>query len=205
LNRSVRTMASLIIVLLGVAGCGSELLDARQPSPTPETTTAPPDLNEVQDAQTDVMVELWYSKDGFLERNVASVRVGEFGGGDDELYFKTFQALFIRHPPRGLSSLIPVEEYMHVAWGIYDIEDGLGRVRLPMLFDADDDSESLRLRAARVVFTATQFEGIERVLFSIDGEPGEHLGEDGVDLSKPLSRSDFADLVAAVPRKRRGE
>jgi hypothetical protein len=44
-------------------------------------------------------------------------------------------------------------------------------------------------RIAQVVFTATQFDNVEQVVFWMDGEPIEYLGGEGIVLSEPQTRS----------------
>ena len=56
--------------------------------------------------------------------------------------------------------------------------------------DSDDGGGSLSMtaRIAQVVFTATQFDDSDRVLFWMEGEPIEFFGGEGIVLDEPLAR-----------------
>ena len=54
------------------------------------------------------------------------------------------------------------------------------------------------LRVAQVVYTATQFEGIERVAFKLDGDEVEAIGGEGVIVDPPVTRADFEDQAPPI-------
>ena len=71
------------------------------------------------------------------------------------------------------------------------------RVDLTGVFASGGGSMSVLGRLAQMVFTLTQFEGIDTVRFSLDGEPiteitGEGVGVDGV------TRATFTDMAPLV-------
>lgn len=55
------------------------------------------------------------------------------------------------------------------------------------------------LAEAQIVFTLTQFKGIDEVLFYEAGSPVLAPTEDGDYVSRPLTRQDFAHFAAGVP------
>lgn len=59
-------------------------------------------------------------------------------------------------------------------------------------------SASARARLAQVVYTLTQFEFISAVRFEIEGKPVVVFTDAGIDLSAPVDRSVFADLLPAI-------
>jgi hypothetical protein len=71
-----------------------------------------------------------------------------------------------------------------------NLADGLATVDLSSEFETGGGSLSMTARVAQVVFTATQFDNADRVLFWLDGRPIEFLGGEGLVLDQPQSRMD---------------
>lgn len=84
------------------------------------------------------------------------------------------------------------------------ITDGIATVDLSREFESGGGTLSMSMRLAQVVYTLTQFETVDGVLFEIEGEQVEAFGGEGVDTSKPLKRSHFGDyappIVVTAPR-----
>jgi germination protein M len=78
------------------------------------------------------------------------------------------------------------------------IADGIARVDLTSEFEAGGGSASMQMRLAQVVYTITQFPTVKGVNFSLDGEPIEVLGGEGVIIDHPLTRRDYADLLPTI-------
>ncbi len=70
------------------------------------------------------------------------------------------------------------------------LADGLATVDLSRDFERGGGSLSMTARLAQVIFTATQFDNVDEVLFWLDGAPVEYLGGEGLVLSDPLQRRD---------------
>jgi spore germination protein GerM len=70
------------------------------------------------------------------------------------------------------------------------LADGLATVDLDETYESGGGSLSMTARVAQVVFTATQFENVDRVLFLLDGEPVDFLGGEGIVLAEPQRRMD---------------
>jgi hypothetical protein len=79
-----------------------------------------------------------------------------------------------------------------------EIGDGIARADLSSEFESGGGSASMQARLAQVVYTLTQFPTVEGVLFSLDGEPIDVLGGEGVVIDHPLTRRDYADLLPAI-------
>jgi len=83
--------------------------------------------------------------------------------------------------------------------------DGL-HVDLSSEFESGGGSLSMQLRVAQIVYTATQFEGVDAVRILIDGEEVDAIGGEGVVVSEPLTRRDFQEgylapnIVVESPR-----
>jgi germination protein M len=78
------------------------------------------------------------------------------------------------------------------------IEVGIAHVDLTSEFELGGGSASMQARLAQVVYTVTQFPTVEGVVFSLDGEPIDVLGGEGVVIDHPLTRRDYADLLPAI-------
>jgi hypothetical protein len=69
------------------------------------------------------------------------------------------------------------------------LADGQATVDLDSTFGSGGGSASMLARVGQVVFTATQFSNVDRVLFLMDGEPVEALGGEGLVLTEPQTRA----------------
>jgi spore germination protein GerM len=78
------------------------------------------------------------------------------------------------------------------------IDDGIARVDLTSEFESGGGSASMQTRLAQVVYTITQFPTVKGVVFSLDGEPIDVLGGEGVIIDHPLTRRDLADLLPPI-------
>jgi hypothetical protein len=56
----------------------------------------------------------------------------------------------------------------------------------------------MTMRLAQLVYTLTQFPTVKGVVLSLDGEPVEVLGGEGIIIDHPLTRKDYADLLPAI-------
>ena len=85
----------------------------------------------------------------------------------------------------GLFTIVPIGTELRDL----NLADGLATVDLSSEFESGGGSLSMVARVGQVVFTATQFENVDRVEFWLDGEPVEAIGGEGVMVDEPLSRA----------------
>jgi germination protein M len=78
------------------------------------------------------------------------------------------------------------------------IADGIARVDLTSEFESGGGSASMQMRLAQVVYTITQFPTVKGVFFSLDGDPIDILGGEGIIIDHPLTRGDYADLLPTI-------
>jgi hypothetical protein len=78
------------------------------------------------------------------------------------------------------------------------IADEIATVDLSSEFVSGGGSLSMRMRVGQVVYTLTQFDSVDGVLFKIDGEPVESIGGEGVMVDTPQTRKDYEDLLPAI-------
>ncbi len=76
--------------------------------------------------------------------------------------------------------------------------DGIVTIDLSAEFASGGGSFAMRSRLAQIVYTATQFPGIDGVLFELDGEPVSVFSSEGVVLEGPQTRADFTDVLPAI-------
>jgi germination protein M len=78
------------------------------------------------------------------------------------------------------------------------IGGGIASVDLTSEFEEGGGTLSMQMRLAQVVYTLTQFPTVKGVVFSLDGEPIEVLGGEGLVIDHPLTRRDFRDLLPVI-------
>jgi sporulation and spore germination protein/immunoglobulin-like protein involved in spore germination len=78
------------------------------------------------------------------------------------------------------------------------IDDEIARVDLTSEFESGGGSASMQMRLAQIVYTITQFPTVKGVVFSLDGEPIDVLGGEGVIIDHPLTRRDYAELLPPI-------
>jgi spore germination protein GerM len=94
----------------------------------------------------------------------------------------------------GMSSSVPEgTEYLGTS-----IDQGIATVDLSGEFESGGGSFSMAARLAQVVYTLTQFPTVDFVTFTLDGEPVEVFGGEGIILDRPVGRKDFEELTPAI-------
>jgi hypothetical protein len=80
-----------------------------------------------------------------------------------------------------------------------NLVDGTATVDLSQEFGTGGGSLSMTARVAQVVFTTTQFDNVDQVVFWIDGGPIEYLGGEGLIMTEPWTRADVSrELTGSV-------
>ena len=82
--------------------------------------------------------------------------------------------------------------------GVIGPEDGLVTIDLSSAV-GDGSPDIVRVALAQLVFTATSVDGVELVLFQVDGEAREVPTGQGRSTAEPLSRSDYRQLERPQP------
>jgi immunoglobulin-like protein involved in spore germination/sporulation and spore germination protein len=93
----------------------------------------------------------------------------------------------------GMTTSIPAGTALH---GVHVAGD-VATVDLSKAFESGGGSQSMQARAAQVVFTATQFSGVSRVRFAIDGTPVTTIGGEGLIVDR-VGRTDFENVTPAI-------
>ena len=71
-----------------------------------------------------------------------------------------------------------------------NLVDGLATVDLSGDYERGGGTLSMSARLAQVIFTVTQFDNVDEVLFWLDGAPVDFFGGEGIVLSEPQQRQD---------------
>ena len=78
-----------------------------------------------------------------------------------------------------------------------NLADGTATIDVTSELASGGGSLSMLARVGQIVFTATQFDAVERVVIWLDGAPIDALGGEGLDMTRPWTRVD-------VPRELSG-
>lgn len=87
----------------------------------------------------------------------------------------------------GMGTAVPAGTTVH---GV-DVAGGVATVDLDDTFTESSGSLAETARLAQVVFTLTAFDGVDRVVFSIDGEPRDPILSHGFVVGDGFDRDDF--------------
>lgn len=78
------------------------------------------------------------------------------------------------------------------------VDNGVATVNLSDQFDDGGGSFSMFARLAQVVYTLTRLDGVDEVIFQIEGEPVTVFSSEGIELDGPQDRSDYYELLPAI-------
>ncbi len=85
---------------------------------------------------------------------------------------------------RGLLTAMPVDLKIRKI----DIQNNMAVLDFNSAIEEDANGNILLTRVDQIVYTATQFKEIDRVLIKINGKPKRFLGGDGLSISGPITR-----------------
>jgi spore germination protein GerM len=210
-RRAATALGAVALVVIGAFAAQALISTERQvrqpvvgspgdsTSPTPSPTPEEPTTAQVPTSER----ETWYVREERLSWGTSGMG-GEvpiaIAGDDPAAQEAAFwlQTLVAGTPmpaaEEGDSTAIPEgTEILGVA-----IEGSLLEVDLSSEFESGGGSLSMQLRVAQVVYTGTQFEGIDAVRILIDGDRRDALGGEGIAIAEPLTRRDFEDFAPNV-------
>lgn len=170
-----------------VTPVGPTDVETPESKPTaPSTPTAPSASNEQRE------IEIWLTQSGVLWRGSRLVGVPE--GGLEQTLAATLKEL-IRGPiasDREVGARTALPGGTELLDG--QIEDGVASIDLSSEFGRDTTSRADSLRNGQIVFTATQFEGIEQVQLFVEG----------MAITAPMGRDAFPEtsppIVVEAPK-----
>lgn len=187
-------LAFALAVAGGLAVACGDGEEAPSPSASPSTTeSASPTPSPVATAAVPVLI--YFSRGEYL--GVAGREV-QAQGSAEALAEAAMRELLAgptaEEKEFGLGAVIPAGTRLN---GV-SILDGVATVDLSRAYESGGGSLSMLLRVAQVVFTLTQFDGVERVAFALDGVPAQAIGGEGIVVSPPVTRADFEGQAPAI-------
>jgi germination protein M len=197
-------LAAAVGVLAASCGSNGEATPAGPVPTAPETETGsatevvpPPKTTETQPEGVEAENELvtyqvwWANADGLFVSYRTQAQTPRVGTAAIEAVLEgplSFEQDY------GLTTAVPEGTQL---LGL-TIDDGVANVDLTSEFESGGGSASMQMRLAQIVYTITQFPTVEGVVFSLDGEPIEVLGGEGVIIDHPLTRRDYVDLLPPI-------
>jgi germination protein M len=190
MGRRNRTLvAAVVLVALSVLGCGGPGASPLPSiAPTAEAPTDPPGSAPV-DA---IVVDAWFligEKLAVVRREVPRTDAVLRAAVEELLRGITFA-----DASYGLTTAIPDGTVLR---GV-DLDGGTATVDLSSTFESGGGSLSMMARMAQLVFTATQFPTVDRVVLRLDGEPVEWIGGEGLVVAGPQTRRDYEGMSGAI-------
>jgi spore germination protein GerM/N-acetylneuraminic acid mutarotase len=198
--KNVLALATLLVLGILVAGCGSEHAVSLGPPPT--ASSAGPDVAASGPSTTagttttrqPISLQVWFAQGERLfpeqrthapTRRVATAALEALLDGPTEA-----------ERAAGVSTQIPPGTRL---LGV-SVGNGVATVDLTSEYQSGGGSLSMQVRLGQVVYTLTQFPTVQRVRFELDGAPVNVFSSEGIVLDHPVGRSDYAELsAAAVP------
>lgn len=210
-RRAAVTLGAVVLVALGVVAGATLTSDDAGPPATPlptQTSTSPEPSATPEPEPARVRVpqstsELWFVQGETLSWGATSLAasIARERADDDPISQKAalwFEILLVG--PQGpfqeagdVTAIPDGTELLHVSR-----EGSVLNVDLSSEFESGGGSLSMQLRVAQIVYTGTQFEGIDAVRILIDGERVDAIGGEGIVASEPLTRRDFQNVAPPI-------
>ena len=189
-SRPGLALVSSLIVVSVVAGCGSSAKRSVPPT-TISSTTAPGATSTVTTLPGTTAFDIYLVH---KENLAASGRTVEGAASPDAAVSALLagpQGSLERD--LGYTTEIPAGTTTN---GV-SVSGNTATVDLSKSFASGGGSQSMQARVAQVVFTVTQFPGISRVNFELDGKPVTAIGGEGV-MVDGVGRAAFANVTPAI-------
>jgi len=200
-----------VVAVVALAGCGDDASTTPTGSTSPDvtdttgpTTSSPTTSSPTRSAPVPATSSPATSSPATSRPATVDVRVYFLRGErlaithasvEGPAVLRAAVTALVADPPVDLLTAIPSgTRLLDVA-----LRDGTATVDLSNEFGSGGGTLSMTARVAQVVFTATQFDNVERVVFWIDGSPVEYLGGEGLQMDEPWTRADVArDVTGGV-------
>jgi len=162
-------------------------------SPSTDEASESPSPSEVDEQESSLVTfELWYAKGG--GRRLAYTTVDQESTA--RVGTAALEAL-LSGPPAGSSKLTTAIPENVMLNGL-TVDDGTATVDLSSSFEEGGGTASMGMRLGQVTFTLTQFPTVQRVAFELDGKLVKVFSNEGLMITKPLTRADFEDIAPPI-------
>ncbi len=197
----MRALTAGIALLMALGACVGETTETTTTPPATTSLPAPTTTTTVVDTtstttQVPAEVQVYYFFDGYpTEPGPWMVAVLSAGEDSIEVALSTLlEGVEATDAEKGLSSAIPEGTRL---LGV-TVADGVAAIDFSREFESGGGSLSVLGRVAQVVYTATRFDGVEAVVFLIEGTPIDVLSGEGLIVEEPQTRAGYRDLIPAI-------
>jgi spore germination protein GerM len=194
----VGLLVGLIIVLpFGLIGCPNDnspptpQTSSSLPSPSVSVTTTPSSeppvssQSNLPEAKADVY---WLSSKG-TKIELAPAKLALSNGSNPDAQLRTALERLLKGPANSdVTSSIPPETKLNSL----KIENDGVHVDLSKAFISGGGSTAMQGRLGQVIYTASSLAPASPVWISVDGEPLKVLGGEGLEVSQPMTRTEFS-------------
>jgi spore germination protein GerM len=194
--RMVGVLSGIILVALpfGLSGCletdspktGASPTASVAPSAEPTPTVSPssePTPSSVAEAEARVY---WLRSTG-KKLELAPVKIAVEGGNSSSELKSLLERLLKGPANSDVTSSIPQGTKLN---SVKVAKDGV-HVDLSKPFTSGGGSTSMQGRLGQVIYTASSLNPSQPVWISVEGEPLRVLGGEGLEVSQPMTRTDF--------------
>lgn len=159
-----------------------------QPTETPTTPVQPTPATQATQPAAQQTAQIFWLKDTGTSTELVPVPVGQNKADKPEANLQVaFNNLLAGPTDAANSSAIPPGTKMRSL----AVKNGGVYLDLSRDFKAGGGSSSMIARLAQVLYTATSLEPNAKVWISVEGEPLELLGGEGLEVPQPLTRDIF--------------
>jgi spore germination protein GerM len=205
-SRMVGVLFSIILISLpfGLGGCSTtktapptespsvSVTPTGTPAETPQPSTSlsptpTPTLPLQANQQPKVY---WLSTSGTkLELTPADIKLPSSSANTPQVQLTAAMERLLKGPANAtVTSTIPAETKLNSV----KVQDDGVHVDLSKPFTSGGGSKSMQSRLGQVIYTASSLNATNPVWISVDGEPLKVLGGEGLEVSQPMTREEFA-------------
>lgn len=169
----------------------AEVAPSTAPATSAPATSQPVQPSRQQNTTSPAkkMIQVYWLKDTGSELKLAAnqVTVNSSAGKPNDILESAFNGLLAGPTNPDVTTTIPKGTKLQ---SVAVRNDGV-HVDLSQEFTTGGGSASMIGRVAQVLYTATSLEPGAKVWISVEGQPLEVLGGEGIELDQPLTRQDF--------------
>jgi spore germination protein GerM len=194
--RMVGVLSGIILVALpfGLSGCletdppktGASPTASVAPTAEP-TSTASPASEPTPSAMAEAEARVYWLRSTGKKLELAPVKIAVEGGNSSSELKSLLERLLKGPANSDVTSSIPQGTKLN---SVKVANDGV-HVDLSKSFTSGGGSTSMQGRLGQVIYTASSLNPSNPVWISVEGEPLTVLGGEGLEVSQPMTRSDF--------------
>jgi spore germination protein GerM len=193
--RMVGMLSGIILVALpfGLSGCWETESPRTGASPTASvapaepTSTVSPASEPTPSAIAEAEARVYWLRSTGKKLELAPVKIAVEGGNSSNELKSLLERLLKGPANSDVTSSIPQGTKLN---SVKVVKDGV-HVDLSKSFTSGGGSTSMQGRLGQVIYTASSLNPSQPVWISVEGEPLTVLGGEGLEVSQPMTRTDF--------------